>query len=126
MFSGCTSLIEAPELPSVDSIYQDSYSDMFSGCSSLNYIKAMLTITPGAHLTTDWVSGVSATGVFIKNDNATWNVTGVNGVPTGWNVYTESEYKEVRHYELNNAKPFIITATGTNTITADKTSTEVY
>ena len=100
MFNGCTSLIEAPELPSVDSIYEDSYSDMFNGCSSLNYIKAMLTATPSSHLTANWVSGVAATGVFIKNDLATWNVSGVNGVPTGWNVYTESEYKEVRHYEL--------------------------
>ncbi len=100
MFNGCTSLIEAPELPSVNSMYEDSYSDMFNGCSSLNYIKAMLTITPGAHLTTNWVSGVAATGVFIKNDSATWNVSGVNGVPTGWNVYTESEYEVVRHYEL--------------------------
>jgi hypothetical protein len=34
----------------------------------------------------DWVKGVASSGTFVKNKNATWNVTGVNGVPSGWTI----------------------------------------
>lgn len=36
-----------------------------------------------------WVSGVSATGTFVKSSSATWNKTGSSGVPSGWTVITE-------------------------------------
>ena len=52
----------------------------------MNYIKAMFTTTPGNSYTSRWVSGVAATGTFIKNSSATWTTTGVNGIPTGWTV----------------------------------------
>ena len=87
MFSGCTSLKTAPELPATElAIY--CYSSMFDGCSSLDYIKAMFTTTPGEDYTYGWVNGVASTGRFVKNAKATWDVTGVDGVPTGWNVVT--------------------------------------
>ena len=111
MFSGCTSLTTAPELPATelaDSCYQDMfynctslttapvlpattlakycYGTMFNGCPKLNYIKALFTTTPGSSYTNNWVSGVASTGTFVKNAAATWNVTGTNGIPTGWNV----------------------------------------
>lgn len=59
---------------------------MFNGCTSLNYIKAMFTTTPTRYETSGWVSGVSPTGTFVKNRAATWNVTGENGIPSGWTV----------------------------------------
>jgi hypothetical protein len=91
MFAGCTSLIKAPELPATTIQYASyCYNGMFQNCSKLNYIKAMFTTTPSTNYTSDWVSGVSATGTFVKNSAATWNVTGVNGVPTGWTVETAS------------------------------------
>ena len=65
------------------------YQYMFYGCSSLNYIKAMFTTTPSTTYTSSWVSGVASTGTFVKNVAATWNVTGVNGIPSGWTVVTE-------------------------------------
>ena len=61
---------------------------MFKGCSSLNYIKAMFTTTPSNTYTYDWVSGVASTGTFVKNSAANWDVTGVNGIPSGWTVQT--------------------------------------
>ena len=85
MFQDCTSLTTAPELPAT-TLANDCYRGMFYGCSNLNYIKAMFTTTPSATYTDSWVSGVAATGTFIKNPMATWNVTGVNGVPTGWTI----------------------------------------
>ena len=30
------------------------------------------------------------TGTFVKNSAATWNVTGVNGIPSGWTITTAS------------------------------------
>ena len=89
MFEGCTSLTTAPELPAT-TLASDCYNRMFSGCTSLNYIKAMFTTTPSSNYTYNWVSGVASTGTFIKNSAATWNVTGDDGIPTGWTVETAS------------------------------------
>ena len=49
----------------------------------------MFTTTPGTD-TMNWVDGVASTGTFVKNSAATWNVTGVYGIPSGWTVETAS------------------------------------
>ena len=85
MFSGCGSLTTAPELPAT-TLVNNCYQSMFSGCGSLNYIKALFTTEPSIAYTSSWVNGVSPTGTFIKAANATWNVTGSNGIPNGWTV----------------------------------------
>ena len=90
MFQGCTSLTTAPELPAM-MLTSNCYGNMFSGCTSLNYIKAMFTTTPSTTYTKNWVSGVKSTGTFVKNSMAQWNVTGVNGIPSGWTVQTADE-----------------------------------
>ena len=87
MFSNCTSLVTAPVLPAT-TLVDGCYTYMFYGCSKLNYIKALFTSTPSATYTQNWVDSVSSTGTFVKNANATWNVTGVNGIPAGWTVQT--------------------------------------
>lgn len=61
---------------------------MFNGCRSLSYIKAMFTTTPSTTFTDRWVVRVSSTGTFVKNSTATWDVTGANGIPSGWTVET--------------------------------------
>ena len=86
MFSGCSSLTTAPELPAT-TLVTSCYNKMFYGCTNLNYIKAAFTTTPGSY-TSDWVYGISSTGTFYKNSAASWNVTGTNGVPSGWTVVT--------------------------------------
>jgi hypothetical protein len=87
MFYGCTSLTHAPELPAT-ALTNYCYYAMFQGCASLNYIKALFTTTPSSLYTGNWVNGVSRTGTFVKNANATWNVIGVHGIPKGWIVQT--------------------------------------
>lgn len=87
MFFGCSSLTSAPELPAI-TLVEGCYNGMFYECSSLNYIKAMFTTTPSMTYTSSWVLSVSATGTFVKNPEATWNVTGLDGIPTGWTVET--------------------------------------
>lgn len=85
MFSGCTSLTTAPELPAT-TLTAGCYLSMFHGCNSLNYIKMLATDVSANSCLTNWVKGVSSTGTFIKNSNATWDVTGVDGIPEGWTV----------------------------------------
>ena len=87
MFRGCSSLKTAPELLATTLVYS-CYYYMFNGCSKLNYIKAMFTTTPSSTYTNNWVSGVASSGRFVKNKDATWNVTGVNGIPSMWTVQT--------------------------------------
>ena len=89
MFYGCTSLTTAPQLPAT-TLVSTCYNYMFYGCTSLNYIKAMFTTIPGTTYTKNWVSGVAASGTFVKNSAATWDVRGVDGIPTGWTVQTAS------------------------------------
>ena len=91
MFQSCTSLTTAPELPAT-TLADGCYENMFYDCSSLNYIKALFTTDPyeGDDTTTDWVSGVASKGTFVKSVAATWNVTGDDGVPTGWTVKVET------------------------------------
>lgn len=90
MFMRCTSLTTAPVLPAI-TLMGSCYYYMFRDCTNLNYIKAMFTTTPSSGRTGDWVNGVSATGTFVKNAAATWDVSGVHGIPTGWTVETASE-----------------------------------
>jgi hypothetical protein len=85
MFYGCASLTTAPALPAT-TLASNCYASMFSGCTSLNYIKAMFTTTPSDSYTSGWVNSVAASGIFVKNSAATWNVTGTNGIPSRWTV----------------------------------------
>ena len=88
MFADCPdNITKAPELPAI-TLATGCYANMFTGCSTLNYVKAMFTTTPGINYTGNWLKDVAATGTFIKNKNATWTTTGTNGVPTGWTVET--------------------------------------
>ena len=85
MFSGCTSLENAPVLPATK-LVTSCYSNMFYGCSKLNYVKALFTDNSATRCTSRWLEGVASSGTFVKNAAATWNVVGASGVPEGWTV----------------------------------------
>ena len=89
MFKGCSSLTTAPELPAT-TLVGNCYAWMFSGCTNLNYIKAMFTTAPSTTYTQDWVYGVASSGTFVKNSLASWTTMGVNAIPSGWDVMSES------------------------------------
>ena len=76
------------QLPAKE-LVSDCYEDMFNGCSKLQYVKALFTTEPSEDTTGDWLSGVAASGTFVKSKDATWNVTGAHGIPEGWKVETE-------------------------------------
>lgn len=87
MFGSC-SFTAAPELPALE-LPRMCYAFMFSGCEELTYIKAAFT-TIGPMSLWNWVGGswFPSTGTFYKNSAATWDVTGTDGVPSGWTVVT--------------------------------------
>ena len=87
MFQHCTSLTQAPELPAT-TLARMCYYNMFGDCTQLNYISMMATDISAFLCLSSWVRGVASTGTFVKNSAATWDVTGVNGIPEGWTVQT--------------------------------------
>ena len=85
MFSRCTNLTTAPELPAT-TLENYCYGSMFRLCTKLNYIKMLATNISAKDCLSVWVEDVASSGTFVKNKNATWDVTGSNGVPSGWTV----------------------------------------
>ena len=85
MFSGCTSLVTAPELPAT-TLADSCYSGMFYGCTKLNYIKCLATDISASDCLTDWVTNVASSGTFVKASSMTSWPTGTSGIPTGWSV----------------------------------------
>ena len=107
MFTNCTSLERSPILAQRDfSLNENEYYGMFSGCTSLKYIECYLSYTSaqsGYH-TNYWVSNVSPTGTFVLVDGATIGITGVKGIPSGWEVVNktfdfENEYLQICNNE---------------------------
>jgi hypothetical protein len=90
MFQGCTSLTQAPELPAT-TLTVDCYKYMFAYCSKLNYIKMLATNISASDCLYGWVNGVASSGTFVKNPDATWEVYGVDGIPSGWTVVNDGE-----------------------------------
>ena len=88
MFFNCTSLTKAPELPAA-TLVDDCYQYMFALCSNLNYVKCLATNISSTQSTVYWLSGVAATGTFVKDANTTWT-TGDSGIPSGWTVQNNS------------------------------------
>ena len=89
MFYGCTALITAPELPATG-LTSSCYRQMFQNCSSLNYIKCLASGILASNYTNNWVSGVSASGTFVKNAAMSGWTTGTSGIPSGWTVQNAS------------------------------------
>lgn len=83
MFSGCTSLEEAPVLPAKSLVYQ-CYMNMFSGCSSIRYIKC-LAESFERYSTLYWTEYTPSEGTFVKKKGIDWS-RGEDGIPDGWTV----------------------------------------
>ena len=82
MFYGCKALTRAPALPAT-TLANSCYFYMFSGCSKLKEVRVSATTT-ATNALGNWLKGVSATGDFYCDPNATIFPTGESGCPSGW------------------------------------------
>ena len=91
MFSGCQSLTKAPELPAT-TLADYCYYNMFYGCRSLKEVRIAATTT-ATNALRDWLKGVSATGDFYCNPNATiFPTDSASGIPKGWRRLNINDY----------------------------------
>ena len=84
MFIGCASLIKSSELPATK-LVRECYSGMFYGCASLNYIKCLANDISAYDCMEDWVYNVSSSGTFVKLQGIEFKI-GSSGIPQGWIV----------------------------------------
>ena len=91
MFSGCRSLTKAPELPATY-LHNSCYYSMFSGCQSLKEVRVSATTT-AMNALYNWLYGVSETGDFYCDPNATIFSTGsTSGIPKNWRRLNINDY----------------------------------
>lgn len=84
MFMNCTNLAIAPELPAT-TLSNYCYQYMFFGCTRLNEVRCSANNVSPKKCVDSWMSGVSSSGTFYKNQSATWP-EGASGIPSGWTV----------------------------------------
>lgn len=92
MFAECTSLQKAPTILALGTDGYGSCKAMFQDCSKLSYVDArFVTINQheGEWGTNNWLAYVASKGTFVKNPEATWNISGGSGVPKGWTIINE-------------------------------------
>ena len=96
MFAGCTNLTKAPHL-NASVVSYGAYTEMFKGCTNLSEIYCLATEINGTKNSAavqiygcfNWVENVAPTGKFIKETLMTdWTVD-KNGIPEGWDIYTQ-------------------------------------
>lgn len=85
MFEGCTLMTKAPSLLAT-TMENSCCNEMFKDCSSLSYIRCLAGDISASYCTYNWVSGVAASGTFVKNASMTSWPAGANGIPTNWTV----------------------------------------
>jgi hypothetical protein len=82
MFKGCTRLTQAPELPAT-TLANCCYNFMFSGCTNLSEIR--VAFDEWNDNTKNWVENVSPTGTFYC-PKALPLEYGLDRIPEGWTV----------------------------------------
>ena len=92
MFRVCQSLTKAPELPAT-TLADFCYAYMFAECQSLKEVRVSATTTASRSLK-EWLRGVSATGDFYCNPNATIFQSGISGIPENWRRLNINDYPQ--------------------------------
>ena len=89
MFYGCNQIKKAPDIliSNLGGISTPRVYQMFTNCSQLSYVKCLATQNTNVILN-GWLSGVSATGTFVKAAGRTYK-SGSDGIPSGWTVIEE-------------------------------------
>ena len=92
MFSRCRSLTKAPVLPAT-TLESYCYYRMLEYCQSLKEVRVSATTTTATNPLGDWLYGVSETGDFYCDPNATIFPTGsASGIPANWTRRNIADY----------------------------------
>ena len=83
-FQGCTSLLSSPDIL-IASPSSTCLKNMFTGCTSLKYIKILSTNISATNCLQNWVQNVPSGGTFVKASGVTFP-SGASGIPNGWTV----------------------------------------
>ena len=83
MFCDCSDLTEAPTLPAT-TLVDHCYAYMFQRCAALARIEVSFSSWE-SNTANAWVSGVAASGTFVK-PAALPETFGTANIPTGWTV----------------------------------------
>ena len=88
MFDNCTGLTSTPVLPATYLPNKFCYRYMFRGCSNLSSVTCYATGRAGKTTTTDWLSGVAASGTFYAPANNVFasEDRGASSIPEGWTI----------------------------------------
>ena len=93
MFMRCDSLTKAPELPAT-TLADSCYFKMFADCSKLKEVRIAATTTTKSALD-NWLRGVSATGDFYCDPNATiFPTDSESGIPSNWTRHALADYPQ--------------------------------
>ena len=126
MFYRCTNLTKGPVLPALV-LKERCYNSMFTACSKLTYIKMLATNISANSCLSGWMPGTNASLEFHYNPEATWLVTGGNGIPLQCVLFDDTEEtdeevtfidSEVQRIALawwGNRKPTLSVYNSTNT-----------
>ena len=90
MFQGCTALKKSPVLPAL-TLVSYCYEYMLTSCSKCAEITMLATNISASNCLLGWVNAVKSSGTFYKNKDATWEVYGISGIPSGWTVVMYGE-----------------------------------
>lgn len=109
MFKGCSALQEGMQLKDITTIYSGQgvggMNHLYDSCTSLNKAWAPTPAVWNTDAMEDWLYGVAATGVVMKDNNLTIPLNSTSGVPTGWttqsNTYNELAYIHNRNMASN-------------------------
>lgn len=83
MFRNCTALTAAPSLPA-ETLVSWCYERMFNGCSSLASIDVSFSAWDPTNATDNWLMGVQASGTFTCPSTLPNTPRNVSHIPSGW------------------------------------------
>ena len=83
MFQNCRYL-EGPAVLPAPTLVANCYNSMFNGASILNSVVCLATTNISTANCATWLSGVAATGTFVRPAGVSWATGSTSGIPTGW------------------------------------------
>ena len=84
MFVDCAQMRVAPRLLNVN-VAENAYDNMFYNCNNLSYIECAM-VSDSSNFGQSWVTGVSPSGTFVKNELRTNYEYSNHSIPTGWEI----------------------------------------